>query len=207
MRCVCVAPNTCRCTGLRYAGRVPRLSIPREHLRRLAWFAATGLLGGGCDLQTKAWAERTLAVLPKKTMMVIDPWVELSLAYNRGTAFSVVRDLGAGRWVLGVVALAVVVVLLVMLVRTRGDRLDALALGAIAGGAIGNGIDRVFRLTPDGGTGVIDFVKLNYPWGGSWPTFNVADVLVAVGVAVLLLRRVVVKRSDPPQQEPAPAPS
>lgn len=205
MRCSDVAPTTCRFSGLRYAGQVPRLSIPKEHLRRLAWFAATGLLGGGCDLQTKAWAERTLAALPGKTMTVIDPWVELSLAYNRGTAFSVVRDLGAGRWVLGVVALAVVVVLLVMLVRSRGDRLDALALGAIAGGAIGNGIDRVFRLTPDGGTGVIDFVKLNYPWGGSWPTFNVADVLVAVGVAVLLLRRVV-KRSDPPAQEPAPAP-
>jgi signal peptidase II len=206
MRCADVAPNTCRSSGLRYAGRVPRLSIPKEHLRRLAWFAATGLLGGGCDLQTKAWAERTLATLPGKTMTVIDPWLDLSLAYNRGTAFSVVRDLGAGRWILGVVALAVVVMLVVMLVRSRGDRLDALALGAIAGGAIGNGIDRVFRLTPDGGTGVIDFVKLNYPWGGSWPTFNVADVLVALGVAVLMLRRVV-RRSDPPQQEPAPATS
>jgi signal peptidase II len=167
----------------------------REHLRRLGWFAATGLLGGGCDLHTKAWAERTLSALPGRSMSIIDPWVELSLSYNRGTAFSVVRDLGAGRWVLGVVALAVVVALVAVLVRTRGDRVDALALGSIAAGALGNGIDRVFRLAPGGGTGVIDFVKLNYPWGGSWPVFNVADVLVACGVIVLLLRRVL-SRAD-----------
>ncbi len=184
---------------------MPSLRLSREHLRPLAWFAATSVLGGGCDLQTKAWAERTLAALPGKSMAVIEPWVELSLSYNRGTAFSVVRDLGAARWLFGIVALAVVVMLVVMLVRTRGDRLDALALGAIAGGALGNGIDRIFRLTPDGGTGVVDFVKLNYPWGGSWPVFNVADVLVAVGVAVLLLRRVV-RRADPPAQQPAAAP-
>ena len=66
--------------------------------------------------------------------------------------------------------------------------LELLAFGTIAGGALGNGIDRLVRLSPRGGTGVVDFIKINYPWGGSWPTFNVADVLVAVGVAVLLLR-------------------
>ncbi|MBC8069027.1 MAG: signal peptidase II [Deltaproteobacteria bacterium] len=179
------------------------LRAPREQLRRLAWFTATGLLGGGCDLHTKAWAEHTLAGRPGMSMAVIDPWLELSLSYNRGTAFSVIRDLGAGRWVLGVVALAVVVALVVILVRTRADRVDALALGAIAGGALGNGIDRVFRLAPGGGTGVVDFVKLNYPWGGSWPVFNVADVLVACGVIVLLLRRALDRSTHPPATAPS----
>ena len=32
------------------------------------------------------------------------------------------------------------------------------------------------------------FIQLNYPWGGSWPSFNVADVLVAVGAALLVLQ-------------------
>lgn len=168
---------------------MPNLRWLREHGRRLGWFAAACLAGGGCDLQSKAWAERTLAGLPGKSMAVFDPWLELSLSYNRGTAFSVVRDLGAGRWILGVFALVVVAVLVAMLVRSKGDRVDALALGSIAAGAIGNGIDRIVRLTPEGGTGVVDFVKVNYPWGGSWPVFNVADALVACGVAVLVLRQ------------------
>ena len=58
---------------------------------------------------------------------------------------------------------------------------------AIAGGALGNGIDRLVRLAPTGGTGVVDFIKINYPWGGSWPNFNVADALLVVGVALMLL--------------------
>ncbi len=147
------------------------------------------LAGGGCDLQSKAWAESTLRDLPGQSLMLADPWLELSLAYNRGTAFSLVRDLGFGRWIFGVFALVMVIVLLVMALRSHQHRIEPAALGIIAGGAVGNGIDRVFRLTVGGETGVVDFIKLNYPWGGSWPTFNIADVLIAVGVAVMLLGR------------------
>lgn len=165
-------------------------ALSRIFVPRLAWFGVTALMGGGCDLQTKAWAEGALASLPGRSMMVASPWLEFSLAYNRGTAFSVVPDLGEGaRLVFGVVALAVVVALGVMVLRWRSGRGEAVALGAIAGGAIGNGVDRALRLAPGGGTGVIDFVKINYPWGGSWPIFNVADVLVGVGAGLLLLGR------------------
>src|SRR5690606_9664206 len=71
--------------------------------------------------------------------------------------------------------------LLATILFTRVGRLEALALGTIAGGGIGNGIERL------AGTGVVDFIKVNYPWGGSWPLFNVADVLIVVGVALLFL--------------------
>ena len=154
----------------------------------LAWFGLTALAGGGCDLATKAWAEEALLALPRHSMMVHEPWLELALAYNRGTAFSLLPDLGAARWIMGLLALVTAIVLLVVVVRSRAGRFAAIALGAIAGGAIGNGIDRMFHLAPSGGTGVVDFIKINYPWGGSWPTFNVADVLVAVGAGMLLLR-------------------
>ena len=154
---------------------------------RAAWFGLACLLGGGCDLQTKAWAESVLGNA-RGSLMVFEPWLELSLAYNRGTAFSFIPDLGTARWIFGVFALAMVLVLLVVALRSEGNRVDLLAFGTIAGGALGNGIDRLVRLAPRGGTGVVDFIKINYPWGGSWPTFNVADVLVAVGVGVLLLR-------------------
>jgi signal peptidase II len=173
-------------------------------LTRAAWFGLACVLGGGCDLQTKAWAEHALGNA-RGSLMVVDPWLELALAYNRGTAFSFIPDLGAARWLLGLFALAMVIVLLVMALRSPGHRLELLAFGTIAGGALGNGIDRLVRLSPQGGTGVVDFIKINYPWGGSWPTFNVADVLVAVGVAVLLLRSF--RRTPAEATKPDPAQS
>ena len=95
-------------------------------------------------------------------------------------------------------ALAVVVLLAVMIIRGKADLKESIALGAIAGGAIGNGINRAFS------GGVVDFIKFNYPWGGgSWPTFNVADALVVCGVAGLLLlrffRRFRRDGADPPE--------
>ncbi|MEZ4385523.1 MAG: signal peptidase II [Nannocystaceae bacterium] len=160
----------------------------RPVLTRMAWFALATFAGGGCDLQTKAWAENSLAELPGRAMMVVEPWLEFSLTYNRGTAFSLIPDLGASRLIFGVLALAVLGLLAVLVHRWRSDRGEALALGAIAGGALGNGVDRALREAPGGGTGVVDFIKLNYPWGGSWPIFNIADVLVAVGIAYFVLR-------------------
>ena len=70
-------------------------------------------------------------------------------------------------------------------------------MGAIAGGAIGNGFDRAFGEGPTGEAGVVDFIKVNYPWGGSWPTFNVADALVAGGVAGIALVRIWQRRRQP----------
>jgi signal peptidase II len=153
-----------------------------------ALFLAASLTGGGCDLTTKAWAEGELSSLPGQSLSIFDPWLDFALAYNQGAAFSIVGDLGTTRAVLGIVSFVLAAGLLLMVVLSRRvTRLEALALGAIAAGAIGNGYDRLFRLAPGGGTGVVDFIRVNYPWGGSWPTFNVADMLVFVGVAVLAL--------------------
>ena len=57
--------------------------------------------------------------------------------------------------------------------------LPAFAIGLIAGGAIGNGIDRIFR------GAVVDFVLLHWQdW--RWYVFNVADAAIVLGVALLL---------------------
>lgn len=160
---------------------------------RLFWLiaaAATAL-----DLLTKAWAVSALTALPGQTRSVIAPWLELSLTYNQGTAFSLVRDLGTARWFFGILSVAVLGVLCWMAAHSR-DRLEVAALGMLAGGAIGNGWDRVMRLAPQGGTGVVDFVKVNFPWGGSWPTFNVADAWLVIGVAGLLLMMLKGRRSQ-----------
>ena len=152
-------------------------------------FVVVTVVGAALDLASKAWAEGALTELPGQSMMIFEPWCEFALSYNRGTAFSAIFDLGEMvRIILGVASLLVVGLLGWSVLRPETLPIEVWCYGLLAGGAIGNGYDRVFRQAPGGGTGVVDFVKLNYPWGGSWPTFNIADALLVVGVALLIIR-------------------
>jgi signal peptidase II len=112
----------------------------------------------------------------------------LDLGYNSGSAFSLFTGNAAA---LAVVAAVLVGVLGLLALRTRRLAVAA-ALGLVLGGAVGNLADRLVR----GHHGdVVDFVTFTH-----WPTFNVADSAITVGVillAVLLLRR-------PPAAEPSP---
>jgi signal peptidase II len=166
--------------------------------RRFMWFLASTCLGTGCDLHTKAWAATLLSDLPRRTLPVTS-WLDLSLQYNRGTAFSLVSDLGSARWIVGLFAVAVVLLVVLLVRRPETRSLDAVALGAVAAGAVGNAYDRFAR----GGMGVVDFVRVHMPGGWTWPTFNVADVLIAVGAAGVLLRRAT-PGVPPPDVPPAP---
>jgi signal peptidase II len=101
----------------------------------------------------------------------------LILTYNSGAAFSV----GAGRsGVFTVLASVTITALTAYAVWLRQPRLQAIAFGLIIGGAAGNLFDRLFR--PNGGR-VIDFIEAAR-W---WPVFNVADISLFCGVALLLL--------------------
>lgn len=110
---------------------------------------------------------------------VFGEWVRLTLVYNRGAAFGL--HLGPySRWLfvgLTVVALAV----LWSLYRASAPeaRFKVLALASVAGGAIGNVVDRL-RWS----RGVVDFLDVGVgAW--RWPTFNVADIAVSVGACAL----------------------
>ena len=84
-------------------------------------------------------------------------------------------------------ALAVVVALTLWM--RRAERVVvACALGAIAGGAIGNVIDRL-RFGA-----VVDFIHA-HAWGWSWYVFNVADASIVCGVAILVLEGLLPSRS------------
>jgi signal peptidase II len=88
-------------------------------------------------------------------------------------------EVGWKPFALSVLALVIVVALLVWLKR-QPEPLLALAVGLVAGGAIGNSIDRL-RFG-----GVVDFLDFHLgDW--HWYAFNVADSAIAVGVAVLVL--------------------
>jgi signal peptidase II len=136
------------------------------------------------DRLTKIWAESRLIAGPCRAggdeCIDLLLGLRLHLVYNRGAAFSTGPRLGP---LFGVVALVMALVLL-NIARSRRDRLGPLLLGVVAGGAIGNLIDRVIGAEEGFLTGaVVDFVDLQW-----WPVFNVADSAVVVGVIVIIVR-------------------
>jgi signal peptidase II len=149
----------------------------------LAIAAAVVLL----DQLTKEWALNALADGPIDVVWTL----RFNLAFNKGMAFSQGTGLGP---IIGVVALVVIVGLLVSIGRST-SRLYPLAVGLIVGGAIGNLLDRLFRAPGWFRGAVVDFIDLQW-----WPIFNVADIGVTVGGALLLLTSVLDGRSD---REPA----
>lgn len=138
------------------------------------------------DLWTKNWAWENLR--RQKPITVIDPLLEFSFSFNLGAAFGFLNSVTWARVFFIVVTLLALAYMawLAFSLPTR-NRYGFVAIGFISAGAAGNLHDRLVRANDGGFYGVVDFIKVNYPWGGSWPTFNVADVLLLVGVAVLFL--------------------
>ena len=123
------------------------------------------------DQLTKWWAVDRLDTGPIHVIWTLD----LALSRNTGSAFSLFQGDAA---VLVVIAVILVSVLLVLVYRSPSFS-RAAVFGLIIGGAVGNLSDRLFRA--DHGA-VVDFVALHV-----WPTFNVADSCIVVGVIVLAL--------------------
>ena len=145
--------------------------MPRR--RALLIVAAIAVLVVALDQGSKAWARRDLA--PGHEVTVIPGWLWFRLASNTGATLG----LGTGRNEL-FAALALIIVVAILVLALRGDVggvLGIAALGIVAGGAVGNLVDRV-RLG-----GVTDFIEVHF-----WPTdFNLADAAIRFGVVLLLL--------------------
>jgi signal peptidase II len=119
---------------------------------------------------------------------------------NPGAAWGLFGSLpdGVRQTFFHVVSLAALAFIFLMYRRTELEqRMVRLALALICGGALGNFVDRLIRGY------VIDFIDWhwrNQP-GMRWPTFNVADAAICVGVAFMLLDSLRVRR---PESVPAP---
>jgi signal peptidase II len=118
----------------------------------------------------------------------VAPVLDIILVWNRGISYGLFQqDSEQGRWLLVVGSVAAAIALGVWMARTH-RRLLAVALGLIAGGAIGNAIDRVVW------GAVLDFVHFHVGTF-SWYVFNVADAAIVAGVAGLLYDSLVGERS------------
>ena len=137
-----------------------------------AWRLAGALCGLVVVLDQVAKALIEDRLVPGEHVDVVGP-LGLTLAHNSGVAFGLARGGGAA-----LVALTVAALIFVGVLFTRNPTRPWMwiAVGLLAGGALGNLVDRV---RADAVTDYVDFL--------SWPPFNLADVAVTLGVVILAL--------------------
>tara|TARA_B110000977_G_scaffold185236_2_gene249835 strand:+ start:482 stop:943 length:462 start_codon:yes stop_codon:yes gene_type:complete len=113
--------------------------------------------------------------------VVVMPYFNLTMAHNEGAAFSFLSQAGGWqRWLFIGLALVISIVLLVWLAKLKPtEKLEAISLSLILGGAIGNVIDRISYGY------VIDFIDL-YIGHNHWPVFNIADSAICIGAILLV---------------------
>jgi signal peptidase II len=111
----------------------------------------------------------------------VAPFWNWVLTFNPGAAFSFLADQpGWQRWFFTVLALGVSGWIAFELKKHPEQKLMALALTLVMGGALGNVIDRV-RFGA-----VVDFIQWHAA-GFYWPAFNVADSAISVGAVLLIV--------------------
>lgn len=129
------------------------------------------------DQLSKIWA---LGTLHMAEQVAVTSFFNLVLVFNAGAAFSFLANAGGWqKWFFVVLASGISMWLVAMLRQHARERLLALALSLILGGAIGNVID---RLRFDA---VVDFLDFHLA-GMHWPAFNVADSAITLGVVLML---------------------
>jgi signal peptidase II len=112
---------------------------------------------------------------------IIGGWVRFTLTYNTGAAMNISLG-GASRVVFTALALVMLAVIFGMYRHTRADEtVQPIALALIAGGALGNLLDRLRSAK-----GVVDFIDVGIGDSRFW-TFNVADAGVTCGAILLML--------------------
>jgi signal peptidase II len=111
--------------------------------------------------------------------VAVSPILDLVLTCNAGVSFGLLNRTGLNSLIFSVAAVLIILVLVFWLSRVRASFL-AVAIGLIIGGAIGNVVDRL-RLGA-----VVDFLDVHAGlW--HWPSFNVADSAICVGVGLMLI--------------------
>jgi len=131
------------------------------------------------DQLSKYWV---MTSFEEYEVLTVWPVFNLTLVYNTGAAFSFLSDAGGWqRWFFVAVGVLVSAAMVVWLSRLdERERLTAYGLAFVVGGAIGNLIDRILLGK------VVDFLQWHWQdW--YWPSFNLADSAITLGVVMLLI--------------------
>ncbi len=149
----------------------------RTLIRRAIWAGAALAIALAVDFATK-WLIVNVVMVPPRTIEIV-PFFNLTLGFNTGVSFGMLRDLfGEQPLLLAGITVVIAAGFFVWAVRAA-KRVETVALGLIAGGAVGNVVDRVRH------GGVTDFLDFHVgDW--HWPAFNTADVMITIGVVLLI---------------------
>ena len=148
------------------------------------------------DVGTKAWAARHLDGYPG-TLEIWTGHLTLVLARNRGGAWGLLQSTSENvRRPFFLLVSVAAIAFIMTLYRRLLPRQRALKWGLplVLGGALGNVLDRI-RYGQ-----VIDFIDAHMVWKGvdrHWPTFNVADIAICVGVGLMAVDMFTTKRGHP----------
>ncbi len=179
------------------------------------FFGAVAGLSLLADVVTKAWALRVLSqrTASEPGLVLIDRHLTLTLAFNRGGAWGILQDASevVRRPFFLMVSVAAIVFIVSLYHRLHpSQRALTWGLPLVLGGALGNLTDRIVR------NSVIDFIDYRAGWVGQmnefiatrlssgwtvtehWPTFNVADVSICAGVALMAIDMMFSRRGPVP---------
>lgn len=167
--------------------KTPRSGAQQPVVKPVSWPAATllfwpvAVIGATLDLWSKWAVFRWLSQTETQEYSIIDGFLKFILRVNDGAAFSLFR--GQTFPLIAISVIALIVVVCIFFFGKLSSKLMLFALGCITGGIIGNLYDRAFN---DGK--VRDFIDvlipvIDYPW----PTFNVADSMLCIGVGLLII--------------------
>jgi signal peptidase II len=164
------------------------------------FFAATAAVCLLADVSSKAWAEVALTRrTPLDPMVLVEHHLNFALAYNRGGAWGLLQNASETlrRPFFLLVSMAAIAFIVSLYAKLQpGQRALRWGLPLVLGGALGNLADRVTRGS------VVDFIDYRADWVQSmneliarvvsgwnvtdhWPTFNVADVSICIGVGLM----------------------
>ncbi len=177
----------------------------RRSQRAILWCVLVAAVLTALDLGTKAWALNALSEprpelktpaceqdvsghvpaqrFRKPPVVLVDGYLEFRYAENCAAAFSMLKDspLVFRRILFSIAAVIAVIMLMWMFIKGHGGQWFGWSVPWIISGALGNLIDRL-RLGY-----VVDFIRFHLRDGFEWPTFNVADAAITVGVIMLLI--------------------
>lgn len=119
-------------------------------------------------------------LVEKGSVTVIPHVLDLTYVENRGAAFGILQE---HRWVFMVISVVAIALILFYIGKFKPqDKLTVISLALIAGGGVGNMIDRVFRGF------VVDFIEATFV---KFYVFNIADSCVTVGCVLLIIAMIV----------------
>jgi signal peptidase II len=176
-----------------------RSSEPGSRRPTFLFFGIVASLSLAADIASKVWAEMTLNQRGFEPLELIKDHLSVTLAYNRGGAwglFSTASDMVRKPFFLGVSIAAIAFIISLYARLTAKQKALKWGLPLVLGGALGNLNDRITR------SQVIDFIDFRADWimdlnvfvhryvktwamTDHWPTFNVADVAICIGVGLM----------------------